>query len=56
MVNLETSAQEVCWYGDKITAFFFANPKCEVADLCKSMMVNVCPQIFSMNEGHLLSQ
>ena len=33
--------------------FFFANPKSEVADLCKSTLVNAC-QIVRMNEGYLL--
>ena len=39
----------------KLQSFFFANPKSEVADLCKSMLVNVC-QILSIYEGYLLLQ
>ena len=35
------------------SVFFFANPKSEVADLCKSTSVNVC-QIIGMNERYLL--
>ena len=42
MVNLGTSAQEVCCDGAKPTAFFRTSPKSKVADLCKSMVVNVC--------------
>ena len=39
----------------KLRSFFFGNPKSDLADLCKSMLVNVC-RIFSMNEGYLLLQ
>ena len=36
----------------QLLPFFFANPKLEVADLCKSTLVNAF-QIFSMYEGCL---
>ena len=36
----------------QLLPFFFANPKSEVADLCKSTLVNAF-QIFSMYEGCL---